>query len=130
MKYQKIIGLLALVLVVGVAGYALHARSQSALAGSVAEDTDTDENSANPYSYAAAVSLAVGAPEIKYQVSSSTPQFVLLSFDGSKSVPMLDETLDFQREMTAKGKPLHFTYFINASYFLTKDTAASYQAPG
>jgi hypothetical protein len=50
-------------------------------------------------------------------------------FDGSKSLKMLNETLDFEQIMQAKGKSLHFTYFINAAYFFTKDTAQLYQAP-
>jgi peptidoglycan/xylan/chitin deacetylase (PgdA/CDA1 family) len=65
----------------------------------------------------------------KYLVSSTTPQFVLLSFDGSKSVDMLNETLNFARKMTSLGKNLHFTYFINAAYFLTKDNSYLYQGP-
>lgn len=64
-----------------------------------------------------------------YVVSSSTPQFILLSFDGSKSLSMLNETLDFQRKMSDENKPLHFTYFINAAYFLTVDNASLYQGP-
>lgn len=74
--------------------------------------------------------LLVIGPKVKYQVSSSTPQFVLFSFDGSKSVNMLNDTLDFERTMSLNGKPLHFTYFINAAYFLTPDNAKLYQAPG
>ncbi len=68
-------------------------------------------------------------PITKYIVSSTTPQFVLLSFDGSKSVDMLNETMDFARKMTNSGKPLHFTYFINAAYFLTRENSYLYQGP-
>lgn len=64
-----------------------------------------------------------------YAVSSSTPQFVLLSFDGSKSLSMLNETLDFQRKINNENKKLYFTYFINAAYFLTADNASLYQGP-
>lgn len=81
-------------------------------------------------SYAAAARFAVSSPRVKYDVSSSTPQFVLFSFDGSKSVDMLKETLSFAQKMQKENKPLHFTYFINAAYFLTKDTAPLYQPPG
>ena len=51
-------------------------------------------------------------------------------FDGSKSVSMLNETLDFERKMNLESKPLHFTYFINAAYFLAPENAHFYQAPG
>lgn len=92
-------------------------------------DDENGENLSNSKAYMAAVSLAVSAPKVKYQVSSSTPQFVILSFDGSKSVTMLNETLAFQQKMQAENKPLYFTYFINATYFLTKENAKLYQAP-
>ncbi len=65
----------------------------------------------------------------KYLVDENTPQFVILSFDGSKSVDMLNETLDFQQRLALEGKSLHFTYFINAAYLLTKDTASVYTPP-
>ena len=74
--------------------------------------------------------VQVPQPQAPIAVASSTPQFIVLSFDGSKSVDMLTQTLDFERTMAAEGKPLRFTYFINAAYFLTKDTASVYQGPG
>ena len=92
-------------------------------------DNDTDESAYDHEAYAAAVALAVSAPKVRYDVSSSTPQFVVLSFDGSKSVDMLDETLAFEHKMQSEGKPLHFTYFINAAYFLSQETASMYQSP-
>lgn len=103
----------------------LHAISYSGLGS----DRDTDENTNNSKSFAANVDFALGSPRVRYQVSSSTPQFILFSFDGSKSVDMLNETLAFEQKMQSEGKPLHFTYFINAAYFLTKDNATLYQAP-
>src|ERR1700759_2357249 len=42
------------------------------------------------------------------------PQFVVLAFDGSKSLGMWQETRKFAKDMTAAGKPVKFTYFINA----------------
>jgi hypothetical protein len=99
------------------------------VADSIDGDTDagTDDASQN---YVAAVNSAQSAPHVKYAVSSSTPQFVLFSFDGSKSVAMLDETLAFEQKMQAEKKPLHFTYFINAAYFITDANAARlYQPP-
>ena len=61
--------------------------------------------------------------------TSSEPQFVLLSFDGSKSIDMWRSTREFAQQMNAKGKPLHFTYFINSIYFLTKENAHLYKSP-
>jgi hypothetical protein len=127
MKYRAIFGLVALALVASFGTYTLYLHPKPVVADNI--DSDTDENISNPEAYASAVSLAVSAPKVKYQVSSSTPQFVLLSFDGSKSINMLNETLGFEQQMQAEGKPLHFTYFINAAYFLTKDTAQLYQPP-
>lgn len=66
---------------------------------------------------------------VAYRVSSTTPQFVLFSFDGSKSIDMLRETLDFEKYMDEIGKPIRFTYFINAAYFLTDENSAIYQPP-
>jgi peptidoglycan/xylan/chitin deacetylase (PgdA/CDA1 family) len=123
-----IVGLLLFGCLVWVGTHASHDSSQIVLASNI--DNDTDENIDNQESYAAAVALAVSAPRLKYQVSSSTPQFVVLSFDGSKSVPFLNETLDFEKTLESKNKSLRFTYFINAAYFLTKDNANLYQGPG
>ena len=58
-----------------------------------------------------------------------TPQFIIFSFDGSKSIDMWKETRDFEHTMKAAAKPLNFTYFINAAYFLTPDKKDLYQAP-
>jgi len=93
-------------------------------------DGDTDENEQSQRTYAAEVSNALRAPKVTYAITSSTPQFIVFSFDGSKSIPMLDETLDFQQKMMSENRPLHFTYFINAAYFLTKENSQFYQAPG
>ncbi len=122
-------GAAALLVLVAVGSYVYvtHAIQPSLVLAS--GDADTDENSADPQQLDAAVALAALAPKTHYQVSSTTPQFVLLSFDGSKSVDMLDETLAFEHKMQGEGKPLHFTYFINAAYFLTNDTASVYHAP-
>lgn len=65
--------------------------------------------------------------EIKY--GTSTPQFVLLSFDGSKSIQMWRETREFANKMNGEGKPLHFTYFINSIYFLTEKNKDRYESP-
>jgi hypothetical protein len=65
--------------------------------------------------------------EVRY--STSTPQFVLLSFDGSKSLLMWKDTREFAKKMNSEGKPIHFTYFINAIYFLTEKNKDVYQSP-
>jgi hypothetical protein len=66
----------------------------------------------------------------KYDVSSSTPQFVLFSFDGSRTLPRIRNQLDFMSLMNTYGKPLKFTYFVNAAHFLADDSATLYAAPG
>ncbi len=57
------------------------------------------------------------------------PQYVLLAFDGAKDISIWEETRKFAKEMNEKGKPLSFTYFINAAYFLTEKTKYSYTGP-
>jgi hypothetical protein len=65
--------------------------------------------------------------EINY--GTSTPQFVILSFDGSKSLEMWKDTREFAQKMNDEGKPLHFTYFISGIYFLTKENKDVYESP-
>ncbi len=61
--------------------------------------------------------------------ATNTPQFVILSFDGSKSIAMWEETRDFVRQMNEKNKPLRFTYFINAVYLLSPESKFLYKGP-
>jgi hypothetical protein len=63
------------------------------------------------------------AKEIKVQ--QKPPQFVILSFDGSRSLEMWKETLDF-----ARNKDIQFTYFVSGVYFLPFEDRAEYQSPG
>ena len=128
MKYGVILKATTVAFFLVVVGYAFQSPLRSVVADSI--DGDTDESMQDPEAFAAAAALAADAPKLNYQVSSSTPQFVVLSFDGSKSVDMLQETLAFEQKMQAEGKHLRFTYFINAAYFLSTDTANLYQAPG
>ena len=93
-----------------------------------AANEDSDEQS-GPYEAAVADSIASTKPQ-QYAVSSTTPQFVLFSFDGSKSVPMLNEIMAFEQHMKSEGKPVNFTYFINGVYFVTGATSGTYQGPG
>lgn len=57
------------------------------------------------------------------------PQIVVLAFDGSKSTAMWQETRDFAATMTRAGKPLKFTYFINAAYYIADAYKRTYIAP-
>ncbi|MDB5259365.1 MAG: hypothetical protein JWO73_573 [Candidatus Taylorbacteria bacterium] len=57
------------------------------------------------------------------------PQFILLSFDGGKSIDVWEDTLNFSKKLNSEGKPVHFTYFINAAYFLAPENAKSYAPP-
>ena len=131
MKRQKIVIIAVLVIVALFIARISHLLTYPAPHVVYSVDGDTDESAVSQENYTAAVASAVATaqPTIKYSVSSSTPQFVIFSFDGSKSMPMLDETLTFEQKLAAEGKPLHFTYFINAAYFLTDANAKLYQAP-
>lgn len=51
-------------------------------------------------------------------------QFVLFSFDGSRTLPVIQYALDFASDMRARGKPLHFTFYVNAAHFLNDEAAA------
>ncbi len=53
------------------------------------------------------------------------PQFVLFSFDGSRSTEVIGETLDFANMMRANLKPVKFTYFVNAVHFVDDQEAAA-----
>lgn len=64
-----------------------------------------------------------------FKPASTTPQYVMLAFDGSKSLDLWQQTRDFAAAMNASGTPVHFTYFINAVYFMTRDQANIYQGP-
>jgi peptidoglycan/xylan/chitin deacetylase (PgdA/CDA1 family) len=62
-------------------------------------------------------------------VFSSSTEYVVFAFDGSKSNDMWKETRDFARDMKSRGKEIHFTYFINPIYLLTKEEAALNYTP-
>jgi hypothetical protein len=61
--------------------------------------------------------------------STSTPQFVVLAFDGSQSLNMWQETRQFAKDLTAQNKPLHFTYFISGVYLLKPSAKDLYLPP-
>jgi hypothetical protein len=52
------------------------------------------------------------------------PQFVILAYDGSKSLKMWEDTRAFASTVNAR-----FTYFINTPYFALKSKATSYTEP-
>lgn len=62
----------------------------------------------------------LGAPVFGKQV----PQYIAIAFDGSKSLEMWQQTLDF-----AANNNIHFTYFVSGVYFLTDENAGYYQGP-
>ena len=130
MKPRILLVLLSVTLAVSLLGFITflrHTPRAQVPVSATSEDGAPDITEAN--SYAAAVKKVQSEPSVSYQVGTATPQFVVLSFDGSKSIDMLNETLAFQKKLQQEGKLLHFTYFVNAAYFLTKETSTLYQAP-
>ena len=69
------------------------------------------------------------SPEEKKK-ESERPQFVVMAFDGSRSIPMWEDSRAFAKEMSGLGHPVHFTYFINAVYLLDPAHHSLYKAPG
>lgn len=57
------------------------------------------------------------------------PQYVLLAFDGAQSLDAWKKSRNFAQEMEDKGIDLHFTYFISAVYFVSRDNRKLYNAP-
>jgi hypothetical protein len=62
--------------------------------------------------------------------SNKPTQYIVLSFDGSKSIDMWEATRNFAKEMKQQNKPVNFTYFVSGVYFLTNKNKNEYQAPG
>ncbi|MEL6374284.1 MAG: hypothetical protein AAFR04_09975 [Pseudomonadota bacterium] len=58
------------------------------------------------------------------------PQYIVFSFDGGKSHDMWRRSLAFADKITREGKPLRFTYFVSAVYFVTRKNRKLYDAPG
>ncbi|RYZ96931.1 MAG: polysaccharide deacetylase [Proteobacteria bacterium] len=63
------------------------------------------------------------------QAAPKPPQYVVLAFDGSKSLDMWNATRQFAKSETEAGRPLKFTYFINAVYYLADANKGRYQGP-
>jgi peptidoglycan/xylan/chitin deacetylase (PgdA/CDA1 family) len=64
------------------------------------------------------------AAESDLTAGERPPQFVLLAFDGSKSLSFWEESRAF-----AQAYPVKFTYFISGVYFVDQDHRSAYQAP-
>lgn len=58
------------------------------------------------------------------------PQFVLISFDGSRQTEIWKMIRLFKDEMRGAGKPINVTQFINTAYLLTRENKDLYQGPG
>ena len=52
------------------------------------------------------------------------PQYIAISFDGSKSLQVWQETLDF-----AKEHKIYFTFFVSGVYFLADENRGYYHPP-
>lgn len=64
------------------------------------------------------------AQESDLTAGERPPQFVLLAFDGSKSLSFWNESRAF-----AAANDVKFTYFISGVYFLANENKSAYQAP-
>jgi hypothetical protein len=61
--------------------------------------------------------------------TTTSKQYVLLAFDGSKDPKMWRDTMQFARDMQAANAPVHFTYFASGVYFLPYDKRMAYVPP-
>jgi hypothetical protein len=68
-------------------------------------------------------------PPIYSTPSGRAPQFVVMAFDGSYSLDMWQQTLDFAKLMQDQNHPVHFTYFLSGVYFLNYRKAVRYEPP-
>lgn len=60
--------------------------------------------------------IAATAPE--REAHDEDTQFVMISFDGSRSLSSWRKTLDFAQELRSENIPVSFTYFISGVYLL------------
>ncbi|CAD5957898.1 hypothetical protein PCC9214_02983 [Planktothrix tepida] len=58
------------------------------------------------------------------------PQFVLLAFDGSRSLDAWKKSRNFTQTMAKKNIQAHFTYFISGVYFVNNEKRNLYTPPG
>lgn len=73
-------------------------------------------------------------PTIEQKVNNNDTQFVMISFDGSRSLSSWKKTLGFAQEMKSKNIPISFTYFISGVYLLPSHQKSlydlSWESPG
>jgi peptidoglycan/xylan/chitin deacetylase (PgdA/CDA1 family) len=69
-------------------------------------------------------SLLILAPTMVFAKVQRPEQYILMSFDGSKSVPFWKESRQFAAENN-----IHFTYFASGVYFLSNDKKKNYVEP-
>ncbi len=62
--------------------------------------------------------------------SGKPPQFIAISFDGSKSLEMWQNVLDLSHELGAQGTPLHYSFFLSGVYMLDPEHKTEYSPPG
>jgi hypothetical protein len=62
-------------------------------------------------------------------VQTTSTQYVVLAFDGSRSIDMWKQTRAFAKRMAEEGSPVHFTYFINTAYLLAPQHRNFYRPP-
>ncbi len=75
-----------------------------------------------------AVAIVTPKPQSKPE-DLTGKQIIVFAFDGSKSLDMWQESLDFAQQMLGEGKPIHFTYFISGVYFITYQNREIYHPP-
>ncbi len=75
-------------------------------------------------------SVTLPLPKPKPPVEDlSGKQIIVFGFDGSKSLNMWQESLDFSQQMIAQNKPVYFTYFVSGVYLLTYENRLLYHPP-
>lgn len=72
----------------------------------------------------------VGSPiPFVFVTGTTSTQYVLMAFDGSKSIQSWEDILNFSDEMKKNGSPVHFSFFINPVYLLSETTKNEYLSP-
>jgi hypothetical protein len=61
---------------------------------------------------------------------SYIPEYVLVSFDGSRSVDIWRKIRELKASLKSENKSMNVTHFMNAAYYLTGEAENLYQAPG
>ena len=68
-------------------------------------------------------------PTVTPATSGKPTQFVVMAFDGSRSLVMWQNTLDFAEKMKQQNTPVQFTYFLSGVYFLNYRNKNLYTPP-